>query len=270
MKNYKNKGFKYFICPKCKEKISLLEKAFKCDTCSKTYHILDGIPDFFIERAINDKTKSPTTTSLDFLDVLSNIYESPIWYNLVYHLYGGINIPKIEKTVEIIEELTNSEKGRILDVACGTGIYTRSLAEKAKIVYGIDISKGMLKKAKEIAKEKNIFNIILARANVEKLPFKNEFFDGASCSGALHLFPNTLKALREIARVLISGSNLSVMTFIRRRFLKYPWIYNHIEKDHGAHIFSLKELDFWLKKTGFNNFKPLVYGSMLLFSAKKK
>jgi len=38
--------------------------------------------------------------------------------------------------------------------ACGTGFITRSLAEKMRLVYGIDISMGMLEKAAEYAGKK--------------------------------------------------------------------------------------------------------------------
>jgi SAM-dependent methyltransferase len=236
------------------------------------YPIKNEIPDFYVKTFTEKNNEIPLTKSMGFLDILSNIYESPIWYCLVYHMYGGIKIPRIKKTIEKVVDLVkiNNNNEKILDVACGTGIYTRPLAKKVKKVYGIDISLGMLKKAKELATEKTIFNLILARADVERLPFKNDFFDGAICCGALHLFPNTIKALKEIARVLKTGSDLAVMTFIRRRFLKYPWIYKHIEEDHGAHIFGLKELSLLVKKAGFIQFYPIVYGSMLLFSARKQ
>ena len=84
------------------------------------------------------------------------------------------------------------------------------------------------------------------------------------------MFPDTIIALKEIARVLKHDSPFSVMTFTRKRFLKYRFVYEHIKEDHGANIFNLKELAKMLKVAGFKEFKPIVYGSMLLFSARKK
>ncbi|MBD3226994.1 MAG: methyltransferase domain-containing protein [Candidatus Lokiarchaeota archaeon] len=112
--------------------------------------------------------------------------------------------------------------------------------------------------------------MILARADVEKLPFSNEFFNGAICCGALHLFPDILNSLKEISRVLAQGSYFAAMTFTTRRFLKVPWIRKHLEEHHGAHIFELNELSVLLKNADFIEFDPIIYGSMLLFSTRKK
>ena len=38
------------------------------------------------------------------------------------------------------------DKGVALDAACGTGLFTRSIARRVEKVYEIDISMGMLKK----------------------------------------------------------------------------------------------------------------------------
>jgi ubiquinone/menaquinone biosynthesis C-methylase UbiE len=127
----------------------------------------------------------------------------------------------------------------------------------------------MLEQGRKLASEEGIDNIVFARADVEKLPFRDEFFDAACCSGALHLFSDTIKALKEISRVLKPGSSLAVMTFVRRRFFKYRRIYEHIEKEHRVHVFQSSELAGCLGAAGFEDFKPEIYGSMLLFSATK-
>jgi SAM-dependent methyltransferase len=238
-----------------------------CLSCHRDFYIVNNIPNFFIDSV--SKKEIPAIKSVQFLDYLSKFYESKIWYPLVYHLYGGIKIPNIKKTVKLITEMTESPNGIILDVACGTGIYTRSIAKHVSKIYGIDLSQGMLEKGTSLANKNKIFNIEFVRANVEKIPFLNNFFDGACCSGALHLFPDTFVALKEIARVIKPNCPLAVMTFTRRRFLKYKFIYDHIKKNHGATIFDLNELNIILKRAGFKDFKPKVFGSMLLFSAKK-
>ncbi|MFX1571635.1 MAG: methyltransferase domain-containing protein [Promethearchaeota archaeon] len=256
-----------FVCPICKSDLSFLKKKYICHSCHRNFNIVNSIPNFFI--ASESEKEIPAIKSVKFIDYLSKVYESKIWYPLVYHLYGGIKIPNIQKTVNLITEMTNSSDGIVLDVACGTGIYTRSIAKNVNKIYGIDLSQGMLEKGINLAYKNKIFNIEFLRANVERIPFSNNYFDGACCSGALHLFPNTILALKEIARVLKPNCPLAVMTFTRRRFLKYKFIYDHIKKNHGAIIFDLNELSIILKRAGFKSFKPKVFGSMLLFSAKK-
>ena len=84
--------------------------------------------------------------------------------------------------------MVDAESGVGLDVACGTGFMTRSLAEKMRLVYGVDISMRMLEKAAEYAGEKGIENIRYARSRAEQLPFPDGLFDGVTCSEALTRF----------------------------------------------------------------------------------
>jgi len=192
-----------------------------------------------------------------------------LWYPIVYHLYGGIFIPSVKEEVKMITEMVYAENGLGLDVACGTGLFTRSIAKKMRLVYGIDISMGMLEKATEYAEKERIGNIHFARARAEKLPFSDGLFDGVVCCGALHLFPETVEALSEMARVMKKGARLAVMTFVKRRFLKFRRVYEHLRKDHGGHIFDTEEVDGYLSQTGFKDFTHNIYGSMILFQAEK-
>jgi len=256
-----------YVCSLCKSSLSLSEEGYSCRFCQKTYFIKSEIPNFLTQP--ESESENPIIRSVGTIDKLAKIYETKLWYPLVYHIYGGIKIPSVKETVKKVTEMTDARGGIVLNVACGTGMYTRSIAKRAAKVYGIDISQGMLEQARKLAEKEGLNNIVLSRADVEKLPFPDHFFDAAYCAGALHLFPDTVKALREIARVLKPESPLAVMTFTRRRFLKYKWVYEHLKKDHGAYIFELNELAKWLAEAGFKDFKPEIYGSMLLFSTRK-
>ncbi len=108
--------------------------------------------------------------------------------------------------VKTLTGMVDAENGVGLDVACGTGIVTRSIAQTMRLVYGIDISMGMLEKATDYALEKGIRNIRFARGMAKRLPFPDGVFDGVTCSGALHGFPNTVEALSEMARIVRGGS----------------------------------------------------------------
>jgi len=108
--------------------------------------------------------------------------------------------------VKTLTGMVDAENGVGLDVACGTGIVTRSIAQTMRLVYGIDISMGMLEKATDYALEKGIRNIRFARGMAKRLPFPDGVFDGVTCSGALHGFPNTVEALSEMALVVRGGS----------------------------------------------------------------
>ena len=256
-----------YICPVCKLPLSPMINGLLCQQCGVVYPVKNGIPDFVVE----DLTKSthPILRSVSRLDKLAKIYETPLWYPLIYHFYGGLFIPSVYEEVKMITEMADAENGVGLDVACGTGVFTRSIAKKMRLVYGIDISTGMLEKATEYAGKRGIRNICFARARAEKLPFPDGLFDGVVCCGALHLFPDTVEALCEMARVMRRSARLAVITFVKRRLFRFKRVYEHLRKDHGAHIFDVEEIDKYLSQTGFKSFSYTIYGSIILFHAEK-
>ncbi len=54
----------------------------------------------------------------------------------------------------MVTEMVDTENGLGLDVACGTGLFTQSIAKKMRLVYGVAISTGMLEKATDYARKK--------------------------------------------------------------------------------------------------------------------
>jgi ubiquinone/menaquinone biosynthesis C-methylase UbiE len=110
-----------------------------------------------------------------------------------------------------------------------------------------------------------------ARARVEALPFEGGLFDAALCCGSLHLFADTVIALREMARVMQPGAILAVFTFTagRRGILKFRRVREWTLR-HGMHVFDLSEMEQYLTASGFKDFQPEVSGSILTFSARKK
>ncbi len=91
-------------------------------------------------------------------------------------------------------------EGQYLDIACGTGNYTRCLRDMGIDVVGIDQSETML----EAARNKHP-GITWQQADVTALPFPDSSFDGAVCTQAIHHFPDLTAAFREIRRVLRGG-----------------------------------------------------------------
>ena len=256
-----------YICPVCKLPLSPMINGLLCQQCGVIYPVKNGIPDFVVEDLT--KSTSPVLRSVSRFDQLAKIYETPLWYPIIYHLYGGLFIPSVLSEVEIITKNVDAQNGLGLDVACGTGLFTRSIAQKMRLVYGIDISMGMLEKATEYAREKRIRNICFARSLAERLPFPDDVFDGVTCCGALHAFTDPTEALSEMARVLKTGARLAVMTFVKRRFFRFKRVNEYSEKVYGVHIFDVDEIDNYLSQTGFKRFAYTIYGSMILFHAEK-
>jgi ubiquinone/menaquinone biosynthesis C-methylase UbiE len=223
------------------------------------------------------KSTSPVLRSVDRLDDLAKVYEGPSWKGIYDALNAELGLPSYEEMATMLIETVGAE-GRVgLDVACGTGALARSVAAKVPIIYGIDISMGMLEKATEYAREKGIGNIRFARANVERLPFPDGVFDWVTCTGALHGFPDTGKALSEMARVMKTGGRLGVLTFLKqglptlKMHMERLGASKHFEQEtlEAVHLFDVEELRSYLAQTGFTGFAYDIYGPAILFHAEK-
>ncbi|MGO8731789.1 MAG: class I SAM-dependent methyltransferase [Terriglobia bacterium] len=152
-----------------------------------------------------------------FIDRMGRIYETKLWYPIVLNVFGGFRSPSLAQLVSTVSQKVQSTQGRVLDVACGPGTFGRRIASPSKEVFGIDLSMGMLRQGAIYTAKEGIPNVHFAQARAEALPFENGLFNATLCCGSLHLFADTVMALREMARVIwlhfdIQGSQASSLT----------------------------------------------------------
>ncbi len=116
---------------------------------------------------------------------------------------------------EVIELLRTHKSRKIADIACGTGILAdriqRELKPKPRQVYGVDMSAGMLKQAKERSS-----TVQWLTAPAEQLPFDDGALDAVVTTSAFHFFDQPA-ALREFHRVLRRGGVAAVATMSPRQ-----------------------------------------------------
>src|SRR5512144_2766842 len=107
---------------------------------------------------------------------------------------------------------------RVLDVACGTGVVTRLVAQQVgqtgKVV-GLDLNPGMLAVAAATAASEPLTSasITWQEASATRMPFPDGAFDVAYCQLGLQFFPDRPAALREMHRVLVSGGRVGLMVW---------------------------------------------------------
>lgn len=111
-----------------------------------------------------------------------------------------------------LADAVNIQKNqRVLDVACGTGILARAIAERVGAggsVSGVDANPGMLAVANRLAPE-----IEWREGNAEALPYNDDSFDAVVCQFGLMLFSAPETALQEMSRVLSPGGYLGAAVF---------------------------------------------------------
>jgi ubiquinone/menaquinone biosynthesis C-methylase UbiE len=103
-------------------------------------------------------------------------------------------------------ELRAGEK--VLDVACGTGLVTLPAAEAVGPdghVTGTDISEQMVLALADEAKKKSLEHVSYERLDAEDLRLPDDGFDAALCALGLMYFPEPIRAMVEMHRVLRPG-----------------------------------------------------------------
>lgn len=101
----------------------------------------------------------------------------------------------------------------VLEVGCGTGLILRRIAEVARSARGVDISPGMLDKARQRGLE-----VVVGSAT--DLPYDDASFDTVTSFKVLAHVEDLPKALSEGARVTRSGGHI-LFEFYNRHSLRY-------------------------------------------------
>lgn len=91
----------------------------------------------------------------------------------------------------------------VLDVAAGTGDFTRELARQSQRAIATDLSYGMLHASRHVARR--------VQADAAQMPFRSQSFDGLTCGYALRNFTDLAATFDEMARVLRPGGRLSML-----------------------------------------------------------
>jgi len=114
-----------------------------------------------------------------------------------------------------LAELNLTKENLILDAGCGTGLLFPHIAEKVKLVVGVDISARILKEAKKRMKE--YLNTAVIIADTDYTPFPNDTFDAAFAITLLQNTPKPHQTLNEMKRVT-KQNTIIVVTGLRKTF----------------------------------------------------
>ncbi|MEQ9074519.1 MAG: class I SAM-dependent methyltransferase [Sandaracinaceae bacterium] len=102
---------------------------------------------------------------------------------------------------------------RVLEAGCGTGLILDHLTRVAREAVGVDLSPGMLSKARERG-------LRVVQGSVTALPFADESFDLTCSFKVLAHVPELDRALEEMARVTRPGGHV-VIELYNRWSLRY-------------------------------------------------
>ena len=104
--------------------------------------------------------------------------------------------------------------GRILEVGVGTGLSLRDYASGSRVV-GIDISEGMLRRARERVRRLGLSQVEAIRVgDAERLDFDDASFDVVVAQYVVTAIPDPERALDEFVRVVRPGGEIVIATRI--------------------------------------------------------
>ena len=220
-------------------------------------------------------------------DAISDVYDM---VNKI--LFFGLHSIWRKKVVKL---LIDKKPIKILDIATGTGDLAIDLTKtNARKIVGTDISKEMLKIARNKVNSRNLNGIIeIQLGDAEKLNFQDNYFDAITCSFGVRNFDDLSKALQEIKRtlkpngtfVVLETSNPEKFPFkqIHRFYIKniVPFVGRMFSKDKYAYRYLSKSLTKFpsgihfnniLDKIGFINIenRPQTFGATTIYVANKK
>ena len=149
-----------------------------------------------------------------------------------------------------IELLDVKPGDRVLDVGFGGGAAIRQMARLAGngLVAGIDISDSMVKRGqRRYSKSVSMGRVQLKKADVSHIPYETGFFDKACAVMAVYFWPEPVRCLNEIRRVLKDGGRIVLGARPKEWMDRFP------PARHGFVIYSDDQLWSLLSEAGFSD-----------------
>lgn len=180
---------------------------------------------------------------------------------------------KTEKKAKHTLDFLKNKKGKILDLGSGSGRYLTKIPNGK--MYLVDFSKEMINLAKDKAKKEKIKSEF-AVAEMNKLPFEDNFFDFAIASSSFHCISkkNQLKSAKELFRVLKPKAQAEVSVWNKedKRFKnsqKEKFIGWRDKGKRYYYLFEEDEIYNLFEKARFKIISKQEPGMMIVFVVEK-
>lgn len=126
-----------------------------------------------------------------------------------YNVLDGGAIAEAAGITKLRRDVTALCTGDVLEVGVGTGLNLPFYNEKeVRSLTGIDLSRGMLEQAADVARRLAITPVVLKQMDVASLAFDDESFDCVLDTFSLCVFAEPFTAIKEMRRVLKPGGRL--------------------------------------------------------------
>jgi ubiquinone/menaquinone biosynthesis C-methylase UbiE len=139
----------------------------------------------------------------------------------------GSLVKKYERDL-LLDLLDPQKDDCILDVGCGTGVFTQAVLDCGARIVGLDISFPMLRQATRKIPEQSF---VAVAGNMTSLPFSDGCFDKVYSMTAIEFVTDAQRAVDELNRVARSGAKIVLTTLNSLS----PWAERRKKKAEGGH-----------------------------------
>jgi ubiquinone/menaquinone biosynthesis C-methylase UbiE len=133
----------------------------------------------------------------------------------------------------------------LADIGCGTGSLTFELARFARKVIGIDLSPEMLRRARAIARERDLRNVEFRQGDALELPLPSGSVDAAFCVMVLHFLPDPGRAISGLCRITRPGGTVVLVDLVEH---KQEWMREQMT--HHWLGFDRGPVEKWFRAAG--------------------
>lgn len=188
-------------------------------------------------------------------------------YDRLNHILS-LNIDKSWRN-KSVKQIVASNPKTVLDIACGTGDFSISLAQKGvERVIGVDISEGMMKIGMEKVKALGLDDrISMHLDDSEALSLMDNSVDAVSVAFGVRNFEHLQQGLNEMNRVIRKGGTVNVLELSVPSNPLLLWCYKlyflHILPFFGGLVSGNKNAYKYLPASVLNFPKPADFMSML-------
>jgi ubiquinone/menaquinone biosynthesis C-methylase UbiE len=203
----------------------------------------------------------------------AGVYDFVVEHERLAHVLGrvvwGTDATLLYERMSVVAETPDGSA--ILDVPCGGGVAFRALDPRRQVRYvAVDLSPGMLRRARREARRRGLGRIEFHEADVESLPFQDAGFDLCLCFNSLHCFADPAAALREIGRCLRPGARFVGDTVFRGagdRFDRLIGLYSR--SGVFGRVPTLDELGSWFSAAGMMDLRIERSGAVAHLAARR-
>jgi len=252
-----------FACPSCRGELTADADGLRCTACDGAYSSAAGYVDF--APAITMKpglgpfylqdplhvTRYERATRDAFLDIMGENWDRDL---------------TPEREDDYLRDSLDPAEGLVLDLACGSGRWTRTLVEHLgdTRVVGLDLSVPMIDLIRAALPD-----LCVVRGTALRLPFADGSLGAVNCSNALQLLPDPPSVLREVGRCLRPGGLFTAFTFRRADRPAYRYFQSRHERTFNVRAFRAGELVTWLTSAGLELVDLRTPAGVLLLTARR-